>query len=88
MMIFFLPAKQNTFRHGNNSWCLHVSGAPFLSAVSANSNSVAVAYTDDGDPYNGRGGALYNYGSDGTVVFKGLAIFKDNVGEMVRRHIS
>lgn len=50
------------------------------------SNSVAVAYSDDGQPYNGRGGALNNYGSDGTVVFKGLAVFKNNVGEMVRRH--
>lgn len=50
------------------------------------SNSVAVAYSNDGQPYNGRGGALNNYGSDGTVVFKGVAVFKANVGEMVRTH--
>lgn len=53
-------------------------------ARSASSNSVGVAYTDDGQPYNGRGGALYNSGPDATVVFMGQAFFKRNVGEMVR----
>lgn len=42
--------------------------------------------TDDGIPIGGRGAALYNFGPDGTVVFKGLATFKDNVGQMVRSH--
>lgn len=55
-----------------------------LISLSASSNSVGVAYTDDGQPYGGRGGAVYNSGADGSVVFMGLAIFKDNIGEMVR----
>lgn len=45
---------------------------------------MGVAYTDDGQPYGGRGGALYNGGADGTVTFMGVSIFKDNIGEMVR----
>lgn len=47
------------------------------------SNSVGETYTDDGDPYGGRGGALYNEGPDSTVLFKRLAIFQDNVGSLV-----
>lgn len=62
------------------------SRAPLLSARSASSNSVERSNTDDGDPQGGRGAALYNYGSDGTVLLKGLATFKDNFGEMVRAH--
>lgn len=29
---------------------------------------------------------MYNSGPDGSIVFMGVAIFKDNVGEMVRTH--
>lgn len=64
----------------------HVSDVPSLTARSASSNSVGVAYTDDGQPYGGRGGAVYNSGADGSVAFIGMAIFKDNIGEMVRAH--
>lgn len=49
----------------------------------SSSNSVAETYTDDGDPYGGKGGALHNTGSGATVLFKRLAIFKDNVGSLV-----
>lgn len=51
-----------------------------------NSNSVYVASTDAGERYGGRGGALYNYGPDGTVLFKGEAMFKENVGILVRTY--
>lgn len=41
------------------------------------------AYTDDGQPYGGRGGAVYNGGDSSTILFNRLAIFKDNVGALV-----
>lgn len=44
---------------------------------------MGVAYTDDGQPFGGRGGALFNGG--GTTVLKGQAFFKKNVGGLVRR---
>lgn len=52
--------------------------------LSCPSNSVGVAYTDDGQPYGGRGGAVWNYGESSTILFNKLAIFKDNVGALVR----
>lgn len=44
---------------------------------------MGVAYTDDGQPYGGRGGAVYNGGESSTILFSRLAIFKDNVGALV-----
>lgn len=55
--------------------------------ISRPSNSVAVAYTDDGEPYGGRGGAVFNGGDSSTILFNRLALFKNNVGALVRINI-
>lgn len=53
-------------------------------SLSSPSNSVGVAYTDGGEPFGGRGGAVWNKGESSTIIFNGLAIFKDNVCALVR----
>lgn len=62
----------------------------YLCAISFNigclailSNSVENGYNDDSQPTDGFGGGLYNGGDSATVLFKRLAIFKDNVGGFV-----
>ncbi|CAM9648236.1 unnamed protein product [Pylaiella littoralis] len=52
-----------------------------LRAIFTN-NSAGVAYTDDGEPGGGRGGAVWNKGESSTILFNGVAIFKDNVGAL------
>lgn len=43
------------------------------------SNSVEFGYTDDGDRYGARGGAVYNGGESSTILFNSVATFEDNV---------
>ncbi len=62
------------------TWLLHCCRCPLVYS----SNSVGVAYTDDGQPYGGRGGAVYNGGESSTILFNRLAVFHDNVGALVR----
>ena len=59
-----------------------------LPVISLPSNSVAVAYTDDGEPYGGRGGAVFNGGDSSTILFNRLALFKNNVGALVSKTIT
>ncbi|CAM9959551.1 unnamed protein product [Pylaiella littoralis] len=52
-----------------------------LEAVFKN-NSVGATATDDGEPYGGRGGAVWNAGETSTILFNGVATFEDNVGAL------
>lgn len=63
------------------SWQPNVKRLTF--SIVTGSNSVELSYSDDGEMYNGHGAGLYNLGDSSTVLFKGLAIFKDNVGSFV-----
>lgn len=80
-----LPRNNADFRPNYPS-SHDLSRASFFPACLASSNSVGSVNTDDGQPIGGRGAALYNYGPDGTVVFKGLANFKNNVGALVKTY--
>lgn len=59
------------------------SSRPTIPVALLHSNSVELSFSDDGETYNGHGPGIYNLGGSSTILFKRLAIFKDNVGGFV-----